>query len=88
MYPLLKILVIKKKKMWDAHNYIFNRITLCPFFPLSPPLFRRVLRDSTSRLVGPSVDPSVRCSVGPSVTLYFFGVNGGFGLNAPARMFH
>ena len=39
-----------------------------------------------------SVRPSVRRSVGPSirrsVTLYLFGVNGGFGLIAPAQKFH
>ena len=35
-----------------------------------------------------SVRPLVRQSVCPSVTLYFFGVNGGFGLIAPAQMFH
>ena len=31
---------------------------------------------------------SVGPSIGPSVTLYFLGVNGGFGLIAPAQMFH
>ena len=51
-------------------------------------LFSRVLRDSTSRFVGPSVGPSVHRSIRRSVTLYFFGVNGGFGLTAPAQMFH
>ena len=33
-----------------------------------------------------SVRPSVGPSVRPSVTLYFFGVNGVFGLTAPAQM--
>ena len=47
-------------------------------------IFSCVLRDSTPRFVGPSVGPSVR----PSVTLYFFGVNGVFGLTAPAQMLH
>ena len=55
-------------------------------------LFSHVLRDSTPRFVGPSVSPSVRpsvgLSVGPSVTLYFFGVNGVFGLTTPAQMLH
>ena len=46
--------------------------------------FSRVLRDSTPRFVGPSISPSVS----PSVTVYFFGVNGSFGLIAPAQMFH
>ena len=39
-----------------------------------------------------SVCPLVRWSVGPSVhlsvTLYFFGVNGGFALIALTQMFH
>ena len=55
-------------------------------------IFSRVLCDSTPRFVGPSVDPSIGQSVGlsvrPSLTLYFFGVNVGFGLLAPAQMFH
>ena len=46
----------------------------------------RVLRDSTTRFVGPSVRPSVHWSVGPSVTLYFFWVFAVFGLTAPAQM--
>ena len=44
----------------------------------------RVLRDSTPRFVGLSIRPSVR----RSVTLYFFDVNGVFGLTAPAQMLH
>ena len=59
-------------------------------------IFSRVLHDSTPCFVGPSVGPSLGPSIGPSVcrsvrqsiTLYFFGVNGGFGLIAPAQMFH
>ena len=47
-------------------------------------IFSRVLRDSTPRFVRPSVRQSVRWSV----TLYFFGVNGVFGLTAPAQMLH
>ena len=35
-----------------------------------------------------SVRPSVGPSVRPSVTLYFFGVNRGFGSTAPAQMLH
>ena len=46
------------------------------------PVFSRVLRDSTPRFVGPSVRPSI----GPSVTLYFFWVFAVFGLTAPAQM--
>ena len=45
-------------------------------------VFSRVLRDSTLRFVGPSVRRSVR----PSVTLYFFWVFAVFGLTAPAQM--
>ena len=41
-------------------------------------LFSRVLRDSTTHFVRPFV--------GPSVTLYFFGVFAVFGLTAPAQM--
>ena len=43
---------------------------------------RCMLRDSTTRFVG----PSVRWSIRPSVTLYFFGVFMVFGLTAPAQM--
>ena len=43
-------------------------------------LFSCVLRDSTPRFVGPSVRRSV--------TLYFFGDIGVFGLTAPAQMLH
>ena len=53
-------------------------------------VFSRVLHDSTTRFVGPSVRQSVRWSirrsVRPSVTLYFFWVFGVFGLTAPAQM--
>ena len=41
-------------------------------------IFSRVLCDSTTLFVGPSV--------GPSVTLYFFGVFAVFDLTAPAQM--
>ena len=34
-------------------------------------IFSRVLRDSTTRFVGPSVGPSVRPSVGPSHFTFF-----------------
>ena len=44
-------------------------------------LFSRVLRDSTSRFVGPSVGPSVRHSL--LFFLFFFAV---YGLTAPAQM--
>ena len=62
------------------------------------PVFSCVLRDSTTRFVGPSVGPSihpsiypsvhpsVRPSVRPSVTLYFFEVFAFFSLTAPAQM--
>ena len=40
------------------------------------------------RSVRQSVGPSVRLSVRPSVTLYFFGVYGVFGYTAPAQMLH
>ena len=66
------------------------KLTFCSSLYWSCPVsllcivFCRVLRDSTPRFVGPSVGPSVR----PSVTLYFFGVNGFFGLTAPAQMLH
>ena len=53
-------------------------------------IFSRVLRDSTTRFVGPSVGPSVRPSVGPSVrpsvTLYFFWFFAVYGLTAPAQV--
>ena len=49
-------------------------------------IFSRVLRDSTTRFVGPSVRPSVGPSVRPSVTLYFFWFFAVFGLTAPAQM--
>ena len=49
-------------------------------------LFSRVLRDSTTRFVGPSVHPSVSPSVRRSVTLYFFWVFAVFGLTAHAQM--
>ena len=49
-------------------------------------IFSRVLRDSTTRFVGPSVRRSVGPSVGPSVTLYFFRVFAVFGITAPAQM--
>ena len=49
-------------------------------------VFSRVLRDSTTRFVGPSVGPSVHPSVRWSVTLYFFWVFAVFGLTAPAQM--
>ena len=42
------------------------------------PVFSRVLRDSTTRFVGPSVRPSI--------TIDFFGVFAVFGLTAPAQM--
>ena len=48
-----------------------------------------MLRDSTTRFVGPSVRWSVRLSVGPSVGLSHFTFLGGFavfGLIAPAQM--
>ena len=54
---------------------------LACFSTLSRPVFSRVLRDSTPRLVGPSVHPLV-CR---SVTLYFFGVSAVYGVTAPAQ---
>ena len=45
-------------------------------------IFSRVLRDSTTRFVGPSLSLSVH----RSVTLYFFGVFAVFNLTAPAQM--
>ena len=48
------------------------------FYEIWGSFFSRVLRDSTPRFVGPSV--------GPSITLYFFGVFAVFGLMAPAQM--
>ena len=57
-----------------------------------PALFNCVLRNFTPRFVslsiGPSVHLSVRLSVGPSFTLYFFGVYEVFGYTAPAQMLH
>ena len=35
-----------------------------------------------------SVHPSIGASIGPSITLYFFGVHGFFGHTAPAQMPH
>ena len=53
-------------------------------------IFSRMLRDSTPRIVGPSVlpsiGPSLGLSVGPSVTLYFFWVFAVFGFTALAQM--
>ena len=43
-------------------------------------------RDWGSRVSG--LVQSVRPSIGPSVTLYFFGANGFLGPTAPAHMFH
>ena len=61
---------------------LFVCLHICPFF------FSGVLSDSKPLFVGPSVGPLVRRSIHPSVTLYFSGVNEGFGLIAPAQMFH
>ena len=60
----------------------FDQNGFFSFLPLHNSFFSRVLRDSTTRFVGPSVRPSV----GPSVTLYFFWVFAVFGLTAPAQM--
>ena len=54
----------------------------CSFFFF---FFSRVLRDSTTRFVGPSIGPSVGPSVGPS-HFTFFLVFAVFGLTAPAQM--
>ena len=60
-----------------------GRIVVCFFEAFKKSfVFSRVLRVSTPRFVGPSVG----LSVGPSVTLYFFGVFAVSGLTAPAQM--
>ena len=80
-----------KGNIGNIHAYLYTWQTPNPnffsgfgkelIFPLSR-IFSHVLRDSTPRFVGPSVRRSVR----PSVTLYFFCVFTVFGLTAPAQM--
>ena len=59
---------IMKVRTCTAKNMLFCRLVSSSFSSF----FSRVLRDSTPRFVSPSVRPSV----GPSVTLLFFGFCG------------
>ena len=85
----MKIGQHQETKKQDETNLVFEIQTIAKSCNWAQgKVFSRVLRDSTPRFVGRSVGPSVRRTVGPSVTLYFFGVNGVFGLTAPAQMLY
>ena len=91
LYQVLTELTHKEQRLFIQFVTGSPRLPVGGFKALTPPLtivrkvgalilrvFSHVLCDSTPRFVGPSV-----C---PSVTLYFFSVNGVFGLTAPAQM--